>query len=111
MTLRTALLPLCLLAALPSLAMAERGLDARDLVTMPRVSSPTLSPDGGRLVFSQRTVDFEADSASSALYLRDLRTRDLRPPHQITPEGWSVSAPAFSPDGQTLYFLSAKHGS
>ena len=111
MKLRTALLPLCLLAAVPSLALAERGLEGRDLASMPRVSSPTLSPDGGRLVFSQRTVDFEADSASSALYLRDLRTRDIRPPHQITPEGWSVSAPAFSADGNTLYFLSAKNGS
>ncbi|MGY0632621.1 prolyl oligopeptidase family serine peptidase [Luteimonas sp. A478] len=111
MKLRTALLPLCLLAAVPSLAMAERGLEGHDLASMPRVSSPTLSPDGGRLVFSQRTVDFEADSASSALYLRDLRTRDLRPPHRITPEGWSVSAPAFSADGDTLYFLSAKNGS
>ena len=111
MKLRTALLPLCLLAALPSLAMAERGLEGRDLATMDRVSSATLSPDGGRVVFAKRTVDFEADSASSALFLRDLRTRDLRPPHQITPEGWSVSSPAFSPDGQTLYFLSAQNGS
>ena len=111
MKLRTALLPLCLMAALPSLAMAERGLEGRDLATMDRVSSPTLSPDGGRVVFARRTVDFEADSASSALYMRDLRTRDMRPPHRITPEGWSVSSPAFSPDGETLYFLSAKNGS
>lgn len=111
MTLRTALLPLCLLAALPNLALAERGLAGRDLATMPRVSTPVLSPDGGRVVFVERTVDFAADSASTALYLRDLRTRDLAPPRRITPEGWSVSAPAFSPDGDTLYFLSAKGGS
>ena len=111
MKLRTALLPLCLMAALPSLAMAERGLEGRDLATMDRVSSPPLSPGGGRVVFARRTVDFEADSASSALYMRDLRTRDMRPPHRITPEGWSVSSPAFSPDGETLYFLSAKNGS
>ena len=77
MKLRTALLPLCLMAALPSLAMAERGLEGRDLATMDRVSSPALSPDGARVVFAKRTVDFEADSASTALYLRDLRTREL----------------------------------
>ena len=111
MKLRTALLALCLMAALPSLAMAERGLEGRDLATMDRVSSPALSPDGGRVVFAKRTVDFEADSSSTALYLRDLRTRDMRPPQRITPEDWSVSSPAFSPDGDTLYFLSAKNGS
>src|SRR5690625_5094819 len=97
--LRSVLLLLCLLFALPSPAMADRGLEGRDLATMPRVSSPVLSPDGARVVFARRTVDFDADSASTALYLRDLRTRDMRPPQQITPEGWSVSSPAFSPDG------------
>src|SRR5690554_3893891 len=111
MKLRAALLPLCLMAALPSLAMAERGLEGRDLATMDRVSSLALSPDGARVVFAQRSVDFEADSSSTALYMRDLRTRDMRPPHQVTPEGWSVSSPAFSTDGDTLYFLSAKNGS
>ncbi|NLG59513.1 MAG: S9 family peptidase [Gammaproteobacteria bacterium] len=111
MKLRTALPTLCLLAALPSAALAERGLEGKDLATMDRVSSPVLSPDGARVVFALRTVDFEADSASTALYMRDLRTRDMRPPHQVTPAGWSVSSPAFSPDGSTLYFLSAKNGS
>ncbi|NZA25269.1 S9 family peptidase [Luteimonas sp. SJ-92] len=111
MKLRTALLPLCLLAALPSYALAERGLEARDLASLARVSSPVLSPDGGRVVFAERTVDFAADKAASALYLRDLRTRDLAPPRRLTPEGWNVNSPAFSPDGATVYFLSAKHGS
>src|SRR5690606_242054 len=111
MKLRTALPTLCLLAALPSAALAERGLEGKDLATMDRVSSPVLSPDGARVVFALRTVDFEADSASTALYMRDLRTRDMRPPHQVTPAGWSVSSPAFSPDGSTLYFFSAKNGS
>jgi len=29
----------------------------------------------------------------------------------VSPEGWSVNSPAFSADGKTLYFLSAKSGS
>ncbi|RZZ82323.1 alpha/beta hydrolase family protein [Pseudoxanthomonas winnipegensis] len=110
MTLRPALLSLALIAALPA-AAAERGFDVHDLVKLDRVSSPTLSPDGGRLVFAKRVMNAEATKASTALYQRDLRTRDLRPPNQITPEGWNVNSPAFSPDGQTLYFLSAKSGS
>ncbi|WP_058835297.1 alpha/beta hydrolase family protein [Luteimonas abyssi] len=110
MKFRTALLPLCLTALLPLQAQAERGLQPRDLVSLTRVSSPTLSPDGGRLVFVERTVDLEGDASGTALYLRDLRTRDLRPPQRITPEGWAVNSPTFSPDGATLYFLSGKHG-
>src|SRR5690625_683037 len=92
--LRTVLLLLCLLFALPSPAMADRGLERRELATRPRVSVPEQAPDEARVDSARRTWDFNADSASTALYLRDLRTRDMRPPQQITPEGWSVSSPA-----------------
>ncbi|MGJ4730031.1 prolyl oligopeptidase family serine peptidase [Luteimonas sp. SDU101] len=108
MMLRHALLPVCLLAALPALADA-RGLDVRDLVRLDRVSSPLLSPDGRAVVFAQRSVD-EGLKATTALYARNLLTRDAAPPKRLTPEGWSVSSPSFSKDGQTLYFLSAKGG-
>jgi len=109
MMLRYALLPICLLAALPALAEA-RGLDVRDLVKLDRVSSPLLSPDGHVVVFAQRSVDAEL-KATTALYARHLLTRDAAPPKRITPEGWNVNSPSFSKDGQTLYFLSAKGGS
>jgi len=108
MTLRHALLPICLLAALPALADA-RGFDVRDLVKLDRVSAPTLSPDGHVVVFAQRSVDADL-KATTALYARNLLTRDLGPPQRITPEGWNVNSPSFSPDGKTLYFLSAKGG-
>ncbi|WP_394696602.1 prolyl oligopeptidase family serine peptidase [Pseudoxanthomonas japonensis] len=109
MKLKSALLPLCLLAALPSLA-AARGLDVRDLQKLDRVSSPTLSPDGSTVVFAKRVVDADVVKASSSLWIRNLLTRDLAPPKRLTPEGWSVNSPAFSPDGKTVYFLSAKSG-
>ncbi|WP_299346264.1 S9 family peptidase [uncultured Pseudoxanthomonas sp.] len=109
MKLKSALLPLCLLAALPSLA-AARGLDVRDLQKLDRVSSPVLSPDGGTVVFAKRIVDAEVVKASSSLWIRNLLTRDMAPPKRLTPEGWSVNSPSFSPDGKTIYFLSGKSG-
>lgn len=109
MKLKSALLPLCLLAALPSLA-AARGLDVRDLQKLDRVSSPTLSPDGSTVVFAKRIIDAEVVKASSSLWVRNLLTRDMAPPKRLTPEGWSVNSPSFSPDGRTVYFLSAKSG-
>ncbi|WP_433854010.1 prolyl oligopeptidase family serine peptidase [Stenotrophomonas nitritireducens] len=108
MKLRHALLPLCLLAALPSLASA-RGFEVRDMVKLDRVSAPLLTPDGAQVIFAKRVVDADL-KASSSLWIRDLRTRDMAPPKRLSPEGWNVNSAALSADGRTVYFLSAKNG-
>lgn len=102
------------LSVLPSAAHAERGFDVRDMQALERVSSPLLSPDGTRLVFVKRQTGVEdgmPGKASTGLWGRDLRTRDLAPPRRLTPEGWNVDSPAFSADGRSVYFLSARSGS
>ncbi|WP_019397767.1 S9 family peptidase [Pseudoxanthomonas sp. GW2] len=91
-------------------AEAARGFDVRDLHKLDRVSSPVLSPDGAHVVFAKREIGEDLGKASTGLWIRDLRTRDLAPPRRLTPEGWSVNSPAFSADGQSVYFLSAKDG-
>ncbi len=113
---RHAVLSIALLLALPSLALpslarAERGFQVRDLATLDRVSSPTLSPDGRKLVFAKRIVDFDANKSSTSLWIQDLLARDAAPPVRLTPAGWNVNSPAFSTDGKIVYFLSAKSGS
>ncbi|GAB2497773.1 S9 family peptidase [Pseudoxanthomonas sangjuensis] len=108
---KLAILSLCLLVALPTAASAAtRGFEVRDLAALDRVSAPALSPDGGTVVFAKRQVNAEVTKASTALYVRNLRTRDMAPPKRLTPEGWSVNSPAFSKDGKSVYFLSAKSG-
>ncbi|MER2177614.1 MAG: S9 family peptidase [Stenotrophomonas maltophilia] len=109
MKFRYALLPLCLLTAMPSLA-ATRGLDVRDMIALDRVSSPLLTADGGNVIFAKRVVGTDS-KASTGLFIRNLRTRDLAPPKPLTPAGWNVNSAALSADGQTVYFLSAKNGS
>jgi dipeptidyl aminopeptidase/acylaminoacyl peptidase len=111
MTPRHALLPLALLLAWSTSALAERGFQVRDLATLDRYSSPTLSHDGRKLVFAKRVVDYDANKASTSLWIEDLFARDAAPPVQLTPKGWNVNSPAFSPDNRTVYFLSAKSGS
>ena len=111
MKFAASLLAAALVAALPSTALAARGLEARDLATLDRYSAPTLSPDGRLLVFAKRVVDYGANKASTSLWIEDLRARDAAPPKRLTPDGWNVNSPAFSPDGRTVYFLSAKSGS
>ena len=114
MNLRHAVLPLLVAAALPALSFpsqaATRGLQARDLATLDRHSSPTLSPDGRHLVFAKRVVDFDANKSSTSLLIQDLFARDAAPPKPLTPAGWNVNSPSFSPDGKTVYFLSGKDG-
>ena len=108
--LHRAVLTLALLA-LPLLADAQRGFEVRDMAKLDRYSSPVLSPDGRKLVFAKRVVDFDANKASTSLWIEDLSARNAAPPVRFTPEGWNVNSPVFSPDGRTVYFLSAKGGS
>src|SRR3546814_558231 len=96
-------LPLALLIAMPSLA-ATRGFEVRDMVNLDRYSSPTLSPDGRRLVFAKRVLDGESGKASTSLWIEDLFARDAAPPQRLTPEGWTANSPAFSPAGTTEDF-------
>ena len=87
MKLRHAILPVALLFALPSLAMAERGFQVRDLATLDRVSSPTLSPDGRR-VFAKRIVDYDATSPAHRCGSRIVRAR-RGAANTLTPDGWT----------------------
>jgi dipeptidyl aminopeptidase/acylaminoacyl peptidase len=105
------LLASALLLALPSLAYAQRGFEVRDMAAMDRYSSPVLSPDGRKVVFAKRVADLAANKSSTSLWIEDLMARDAAPPKRFTPDGWNVNSPEFSPDGKTVYFLSAKNDS
>ncbi len=111
----TRLRPVLFALLLPALSTAAfaapKPFDARDLVTLDRVSSPTLSPNARKLVVAVREADYEANKATTGLWIEDLFARDVAPPLRFTAEGFNVNTPAFSPDGASLYFLSAKSGS
>ncbi|MFT4178572.1 MAG: S9 family peptidase [Thermomonas sp.] len=112
MNLRHAILPFALALSLPLAAnAAQRGFTVQDMAYMDRHSAPTLSPDGQVLVFAKRVVNKDTHKSSTSLWTRNLVTRDNAPPKQLTPEGWNVNSPAFSADGASVYFLSAKSGS
>jgi dipeptidyl aminopeptidase/acylaminoacyl peptidase len=104
-----ATLALAVVSALPAAAQS-RGFTVRDLVALERVSSPVLTPNGGVVLFAKREVQPDGSKATTSLWQRNLRTRDLAPPSRLTPEGWNVNSPSLSADGGTVYFLSAKSG-
>jgi dipeptidyl aminopeptidase/acylaminoacyl peptidase len=96
------------LTAAASVHAAPRGLTATDLVSLDRVSSPTLSPDGKRVVFTLREADVEANKASTALWLVGVDGKAA--PRRLTARGSSANSAQFSPDGKRLYFLSSRSG-
>ena len=97
-----------LLAAVFAAHAVPRGMTANDLVAFDRVSSPTLSPDGKHVVFTLREADVEANKAATALWLVGIDGKAA--PRRLTATGSSANSAQFSPDGDSLYFLSSRSG-
>ena len=93
------------LAAVPSLASEAAPMSARDLVTLPRLGSPAVAPDGRWLVYPVTVTDPDSLARSTQWWLRDLSDPQREP--AMIELGGSASAVAFGPDG-ALWFLAAR---
>lgn len=80
-----------------------------DLYAVVKPQQPTISPDGGRVVFVRSSVDRDEDRGHTELW--EVRTDGSpdRAPRRLT-SGPADSSPAFSPDGSQLAFLRAADG-
>lgn len=70
------------LALLPASLAAQdmrAPMSAEDLITMPRLGSPTVNPDGTAAVYSVTETDAETYKRTSTLYLRSLTDMDADP--------------------------------
>ena len=90
----TALLPLAAMAAEPSIDQ---------MLSLRRVSSPSVSPDGRFVAYAVRDTDLVGNAFVTQLWLADVATGRSR---QLTFGGKSNTSPAWSPDGAKLAFLS-----
>jgi hypothetical protein len=81
---------------------ARDGRRIRQLDIPPgAIVQPTLSPDGGQLLFTR------IDKGQGAIYLHDLRTGAT---HQVTSEAGFTEMPSWTPDGRGLTFDTTVEG-
>ncbi len=99
-----------LVVSLLSLASpaAAKGLTIDDMLAMQRVGAPVVSPDGKSVAFTVRDTDYEANRGRLDIWTATVDGASIR---RITTHAENDSDPAWSPDGTSLYFLSARTGS
>jgi hypothetical protein len=89
----------------PADAADRRPITAQDLWSFKRISSPVLSPDGRLVAFSVQEWSIEKNKSSSHLWLADVASGKTRP---LTQGSASDTAPAWSPDGKRIAFVSKR---
>jgi dipeptidyl aminopeptidase/acylaminoacyl peptidase len=90
-----------------TVANAKRPITFEDLMKMQRISDPQVSPDGRWIAYVQGAVDFEANKVVKHIWLMGV---DGGSPKQLTTGDGSDSRPRWSPDGETIAFISTRGG-
>ena len=106
----SAFIPLICVSISVSVVGAEndnkRLLTAEDFFALKQVGSPRISPEGDWIAYTVRETDLEEDSSETRLWMVSTDGEKLL---AMTAVGTSASAPQWSPDGQSLSFLSSRN--
>ena len=88
---------------------AAEGLTIETLQSLDRVGGPVASPDGDKIAYVVREADLEANRGDANIFILDLA--EGAAPMRLTDAPESDSEPQWSPDGETVFFLSSRSGS
>ncbi len=93
--------------AFACLALAQRrGVTAEDYLAFETAGDPNISPDAKSVAYTVTTIDQKSSRRTSRIWVAALDAS--RPPVPYTSPAASSAAPRWSPDGQSLAFLSAR---
>src|SRR5688572_10821746 len=102
---------LCLLSLLVlsqlSGAQAKRSMTLIDMLDVPQVTDPQLSPDGKQIAFVSTKADWKANLRISHIWRVDLDGGNLI---QLTNGTRGESSPRWSPDGTRIAFVARRTG-
>ncbi len=91
----------------PALAAAQekRPMTIVELIDVPRVGSPALSPDGSQILFTRTDTDWEDNGRMTHIHRID---SDGTGAVQLTNGEHGESSPRWSPDGRLVAFLARR---
>jgi len=89
-------------AQVPS-APSEGRPSIDDLISLKRVETPAVSPDGKWVAYNVRETNWDENSYETEIWLAEVATGTLR---QLTNARKSSSSPTWSPDSSTIAFRS-----
>jgi len=87
------------------LSSTERTPSFKEVLSLKYPGSPSISPDGRYVIYTEQTPDWEENEYKTQIWLIDLSTGDAR---QMTYNKKSSQSPQWSPDGQHIAFISAR---
>ena len=107
---RSLVLPFVTAAAASAAVMAAPGaFTVQDLIAMDRLAELASSGAHSRLAFTVSSLDWEANRRRTDIWTVD--ANDGGAPVRLTTDPASDTSAVWSPDGQTIYFLSTRSGS
>jgi len=86
------------------------AMNIEDLLELRIAGDPQLSPDGRWIAYTVLQCQKETNTTTSALWLVSSTASKNEPPRQLTSGNKHDTTPRWSPDGQTLAFLSDRTG-
>src|SRR6185369_13739008 len=96
---------LFMFVVIPCYAQPRNPMRPADLVKIASVAEAQISPNGQWVVYSVSSVD--EDKNVSTLLLTRAGSDTRSGPRTLLPPGWNASNPRWSPDSNSIAFLSA----